>query len=776
MKVIQIEKEREKVAGILNGENSDRTTLNALTDFFYRINQHHPFEILKSYYLEFSSHLFSAITEASLGCADPDMLSQILDVLNKYEIIKDEIEPDDLHRCIHVINKMTVRVWFILGEWKRAVDVLEVITNESLGLENRRTLKSRLAKFSEPFECLDVVNTFFNESHSQSSRICQEIFDEWNQDYKGRKIDRAHLLLVENGMPHDLYKGSGVLLPLDLRVKQRPGDAEEDIIKFNNELLSANGAFTHALKDAVAAARTVAESRYGHEIQNRYFSLSLSVSDKQAAYTGGSLGATVAMLTYCGICNAFFRQTLSAPILESVVTGGVDMLGNLIPVGEKGLKQKVAAAFFSPVKRLMAPWKNMPSALQILESLKRKYPNRHLHIESAENLNQIIDDRNLIHSKPLILPRKVVSGVRRHGRRIAWVASFLVILILVIYLSSKGRLWKDRNPADFRIVGQYLVVNNVSGQEIWRYDFGFPLTNIYYKNPVENIKIKDTDRDGRNELLAGIYENDFPDYSGYFYHFNDNGDIIFQKKTGKKMTFGAVKYSGHYRITFLDAQDFNGDGKYEFITIAHQYPDFPCCVNVWDEEGSVLGEYWHSGQLNRADCFDLDGDGIKEIFALGQNNEYGCAVMAVLHPFDMDGASPQTAGGDYHASEMASGREIYFIRFPRSDIYHLLNGRDQAYQIQEQGNNLQVAIGNKLARNERSLDANNILYYYFNRDFMIQSITISDNYKMKFFQVTGERIDMSSVERKLRHTLFYDGEEWVEEPTMTKYWREKLGE
>ena len=149
--------------------------------------------------------------------------------------------------------------------------------------------------------------------------------------------------------------------------------------------------------------------------------------------------------------------------------------------------------------------------------------------------------------------------------------------------------------------------------------------------------------------------------------------------------------------------------------------------------------------------------------------------MAVLKPFDMDGTSPQTVGGQYYVKDLSSGKELYYIRFPQSDFYSLTASRDWAYQIIDDGRILQLAVGNFVVSSVNRLDDRNILYYFLGRDFSIKEVTISDSYKMKVLELTGESIDELSVERKLKRLLYYDGEKWVKEPTMTKYWRERLG-
>ena len=777
MKIIQIEEQRSKVAEHLSKAASERTKLRSIVRFFQKIRESADFELLLSYYLEFSSSLLSLIRESSLAYTDPEYLLQISELLEVYDShLRKDIDAEEIDRCLQVVRKVLVQTWFILGEWEKGIVELMKVTGEETGVEEKQKLEESLEGQADVYEKLLMVASIFKVKYPRSYALCREILNTWDSEFRSQRSDGMNLLFTEKtGVNNVSKEESGTIVPISVKVKIRPRDAEEDIIKFNNELLPVRGELSHRLRDTIAAARSIVEVNFPRGIVDQYYTFLFSLPEKSASYLGDSWCGVIALLAYCGMVHVFYSKHLALLNGESAVTGATDMQGRLLAVDEYGLKAKITTSFFSPLKRIVVPWKNLPAATQFLESLRKKYPNRHLILESAENLVQLVEDRNLINRKRLTLSRRTISGLKLHKGKMAWALTGMFSMILLISIFFKGEIWKDRNPATYDIIEQYLIVKNLDGEELWRHDFNILMTPRYYFNPVQNVKFVNIDEDEKKEVLIGIYENSYPDVSGRMFIFDDDGTQMLEIKTGREITFGGRPYTDSYRIVFVDVVDINGDSQNEIITISHHAPDFPCCVNVWDMRGNKLNEYWHAGQLNRAYYFDLNEDGIKEIFLLGQNNEYRCAVIVVIHPFASGGISPQTEAGEYHTRDLPRAGELFYIRFPQSDIVRVMSGNDQSYDIQKKEELYQVAIANRIITNVRSFDASNILYYYFNENLILQSLTISNNYKQSYHQTTGEELNIPHTEKRLSQLLYYDGKRWVEETTMVEYWREKVG-
>ena len=758
MKIVEIEKKRSQIAEILESPSSPRFQLRILVDFLYQIRSRTRFDIVRSYFLEFSSPFYNLISDHSMLHTDPEFMIQIRELIDLYMThFQKEIDETRLTQCRKSVNYMLIRIWLILGEWGKAIEELTTLTGETIPDGSLGYLVSH----HDSYEQSSVFCASMQEDCPKSQAICRRIQDNWELDYRSLKSDRMHLLFVEN-TPSKITSdiNGGIMLPLLVKTRIRPRDAEEDLVKFNNEVLPTSGEFGHRVRDAVSAARSSLETRRFYRVTSKYYYFQFSMPDKSPLFEGDSWGCALAVMAHTAMINTYFQQHLHAVNSETVINGGVDLHGGLLPVNEEGLQAKIRTAFFSPIKRLIIPWNNMAYAMECLEILRRRYPRRHLILESAENLNQLVQDRNLVTRKRLTPARRLTSSLRRQKGKLAWALSGLLLIFLVFSINTRGRIWIDRNPATYEIIGQYLIVRNLEGKDLWKYDFSVPLTRQYYFKPAQNVKLKNIDNDEKYEVLIGIYEYNHPETSGHLFVFDNEGSLMLKLKTGREITFGKRSYADHYRIAYVDVVDVESDGKKELVTISHHFPDFPCCVNIWDLNGNKLSEYWHAGHIDRAYFFDLDGDGTSEMFLLGQNNEYRCAVLAVLPPQHHDGISPQSETGQYYTKDIPRAREIHYIRFPQSDIIRVLGGNDQAYKIQKQNNRYQVAIANKKVTDVRDLETANILYYYFNKNFRLENLIISNNYKQAYYRATGQQIDIVQAEERLSRLLYYDGERW----------------
>jgi len=778
MKIIQIENESDKLASTISGNASERFKLQAIVCFLGELSISGDFDRFQSYYLEFSSPFLSFIKESALIYCDPEYLDRISEILRIYQTqFQKALSPSSLSEANSTLKKKLIDTWFILGEWEKAIAELERLTGEVIDDETRNIIEKRLADQGDFFDRLMTITALLKQKYVESYTLCFGLLIEWSKQFVSVNPGRTHLLTVEKGNVNEVTSnGLGVLLPLSLRVTVRPHDADEDLVKFNNELLFPDREIIHRCNDTIAAVRSFVEQTHPKSIGERYYNFQFSIPEKRAEYTGDSWCGCIALLVFCGMVNNFYGQKLYSINDESAVSSIIDIHGNLNSVDVSSLKTKIETTFFSPLRRLVVSYQNMGSALQILELLRRKYPNRHLIIEGEENLNQMLRDRNLVFRKRLNIPRRMFSGVSRHRGKIGWVMAGIMMALAIILFFGNGSLRMDRNPELFDISDSCLIVKNVEGEELWKHDFGIKLTEKYYvDSDFHNIVMEDIDRDGKNECIIGLFEEKAPGLSGRIFIFDHHGRPLLDWITGREMIFGGKKFPNHYRVALIDIVDMENDGRLEIVTISHQFPDFPCCLNVWSLTGEKLGEYWHSGHFSGVQCIDIDGDGIKEIVALGQNNEYRCAVIVVLNPYELEYVSPQILGGEYYNREFPMGREIYYMRLPKSDIHFLLAGRDAAYEIVDHGETFQIAVANGKVSPDKILAYSNILYFFMDRDFRMKEITVSDNYHEKVFELTGKQVDKRSVENRLKKILYYDGERWVTQPTMTRYGREMFG-
>ncbi|MDM7925920.1 MAG: hypothetical protein QUS35_07855 [bacterium] len=594
-----------------------------------------------------------------------------------------------------------------------------------------------------------------------SAGILQSVADRWFSEFGGQDGDRLWLLFAQKADasgPAYEDPDCGFLIAAGLRTRVRlHPDAADDTMRLNNDWVSRSEPFHRLIRDALTAMRPIL-ARTGYAApSDRHGHFLFTLSEKEAAFYGRSLEAPLALLAAGGLVNGYYGRPLVLFPNDTAVTGGVDPQGRILPVDPDGLKAKLRAAFFSPLRRVVVPWPNLQEAVSVIEKLRISHPNRRLELQSADTVEALWNNRNVAARRPVTPAVRLIAGLKRNRSRIAWSAAAAGIL-LGIGLLLAPMLFRDRNPASIDVSGSVLVARSAGGRELWKHDFGVPLTRARYADPSSRVRILDADGDGRSEVLFGVYESEDPaGLSGSLFLFGPDGRVRLRLKTGRAMTFGAESYEDHYRVAFADAVDLDADGTKEIVSIAFHFPDFPCCVNLWSLSGEKLGEYWHSGQIEKAEYIDTDGDGVLELFLTGQNNEYRCAVLTVLKPARMNGASPQTPAGHYRAEGLETGGESAYIRFPKSVLSDLAHNRDSAVHAEDHEGRIRVGLANAAA-STNGLQSH-FIYYIFDHRLRLLDVDAGDCYARRVFELRGRPLTDAELSRPV---LRFDGKGWSE--------------
>jgi len=100
------------------------------------------------------------------------------------------------------------------------------------------------------------------------------------------------------------------------------------------------------------------------------------------------------------------------------------------------------------------------------------------------------------------------------------------------------------------------------------------------------------------------------------------------------------------------------------------YINEPTQIALLDVHGRLFAEYWHAGHIahrpGSLDIADVDGDGRKEIYAVGVNNARQRATLVILDPDTMSGASNEPRGFQLRGFDTDGALARVF--FPRSSM------------------------------------------------------------------------------------------------------------
>ena len=368
-----------------------------------------------------------------------------------------------------------------------------------------------------------------------------------------------------------------------------------------------------------------------------------------------------------------------------------------------------------------------------------------------------------------------------------WSLGTLIILLVLIVTWRAIIFFSPREPHDFQIEDNKLIILDQKHRPIWEYEFpniSLSSNETYHSRFQQKklipgreeaarwflplIYIGDINQDQHKEVLFMVDWNKAQPNS-YFYCFDYRGRLLWQFLPQEAPKFGEITYSKFFRNHGFYLEDFNQDGRQEIIAIFNCETFFPTLLVLLDCEGKSLGHYWNSGRLNEVITYDLEGDGQKEIILGAQNNEWRQCAVIVLSPDQVEGASPQTK--DYYSCKNTSvrGREKYYLLLPLNEVaakivainaissIHILDG--PRFQVNENKANLIYTFDRNM----------NLVYFDFSH-FFLQTFNELKRKGVYPPEMTAKQVANQIKEKGVR---YFDGEKWVKTPTMTRFWKQK---
>jgi len=352
-----------------------------------------------------------------------------------------------------------------------------------------------------------------------------------------------------------------------------------------------------------------------------------------------------------------------------------------------------------------------------------------------------------------------------------------VSIAVALFLVLRGAV-VPKEPVDFMIKGSRLAILNDAGKILWHYDTGlenlagedlyrahFQFKRSDRRAPLPYLLIKDLDGDGHREVLFSLQTQDEA-AEGKLLCFDRSGRLRWQFAGGREMKFGDKTYSGDYRTQGFLAEDLDGDGQLEVLVVSIHRPSWPCQFALLDHQGNLRGEYWNAGYFNDLACGDLNGDGIKEIIAGGQNNEYGLGCLVVFDIASITGGSPQE-DWEFRCQGLRPGSELYYLLFPRTDVDLADGYPTEAVNNVELLSNRRIQVQTALSR----------LYFDLSLSLDSPEVTISHGFMLAHEKaLLGGKVKsvLNSEYKKglVKGIRYWDGNAWHPEPAMNRQWQQ----
>ncbi len=712
---VAIEKQYRELLSYISFPISPRERLLRIKEFVDQLMRH-PDES-ESYLLEVLQHLPDIVYKLDIAGIEPYIMRSLYEdllVLHRYHPSLSDIT--GFERSIDTIRFMTAQLYAFAGNPR----VMLVFLNPNYAEAPPRWMQHLDPDpMVTPYELVRQVDAIAEKNNDTVSYEIDRILEAWTR-FRSIPYSTAIVPVVEFscGSGYMRHNYGGGLRKIRVKVigetPERFDDIHPDIAVYG-----ARPPVEYSMKLPVLAARNLVARTHPH-LMNRYVAGHVQFDNRYAMHEGASANAAIAALTYCTILKTFKQRTTYRISPGVAITGNVNEQGDILPVDQHTLDQKVRAVTFSGIDYLVVPKQQLDQAEHAVSETKEYYPGRRITVIGIGHLHDIFYDRRLTEQEEMSKARFIGRQLRSRKYAVGSVATILLLLIVIALLIIEP---SDKNPVYGNFEGESLVLYNQNYQVVDRIPVG-PEIIMRDTRMVERygragsfIHIADATGDGTNEVIWVSESSDEEITTSVIYCKSiSHNKILWEYPISFNFNFPAKPYVNGNRVSvnYLLIDDFDGTGAPDLVVIGQDYQYFPGFVLRIDlRTGELLGEYVNTGAIVSAFVADITGNGRKEIIAGGNNNAFDEAMLIVLDPQNLKGHSPLR--GDYILEGYEPAEEISYIRFPRTVLGEILSHRSRYNRI----------VGFKNNPGRREFQAYIIDYYNYDPQSAITEVTQS---------------------------------------------------
>lgn len=171
----------------------------------------------------------------------------------------------------------------------------------------------------------------------------------------------------------------------------------------------------------------------------------------------------------------------------------------------------------------------------------------------------------------------------------------------------------------------------------------------------------DIDKDGRLDLFVG---NAGWGNSGAVFYYRNTGTTNVPVWSLVSEDYNNMAPGGRIRVGGIIPSDLDGDGGEELLLQCGTYMWFPGLLALYKgSNGLLMGSYWNPGNICQPVVEDVDGDGIKDVFLTGINNDYSISGSGPYTAFVARFAGTNIWGeapSNIHENSFSIGSHLYY--------------------------------------------------------------------------------------------------------------------
>lgn len=402
---------------------------------------------------------------------------------------------------------------------------------------------------------------------------------------------------------------------------------------------------------------------------SKYHEIIIYFENQNAAYEGTSFSVALT-IGFIEALTKLYNLPYSIKINQGIVTTGqVNQSGEILSVGNSiGLKTE--AVFFSPAQIFVIPKADEQLAQNKLNELKEIYPERKLKIIPSENVDELLDRRNLIDIKKISPFVRVGKAVKRNPVIVLIFLSLFILFGILFYHDY------DDNPFQYEVKQNSILIENKYGKLLWNIKGHFDL--YYLQSYDARVKILDVNNDGKNEVLFSSNQlQDYPnkiDRTNKLILLSHKGKIIWYRTFTKNLESKREKLTPPFGIDFGDTIRINKD--LHILCFSNNGDSYPSAIYLLNLTKNFVASdtLWNHGFVYDLKICDLNEDNEKEVMIHALNNGLEKAEIVHMNLSELKGQIP--SNDDYRLFNIPTANLLHYFTFSNTDFNKYLNLRN----------------------------------------------------------------------------------------------------
>ncbi|MBI3189775.1 MAG: hypothetical protein HYZ33_03910 [Ignavibacteriales bacterium] len=381
-----------------------------------------------------------------------------------------------------------------------------------------------------------------------------------------------------------------------------------------------------------------------------------------------------------------------------------------------------------------------------------------------------------VYRQPTTMLEKFRYFVRKHPVVTTGSTTMAGVFASLLYFSPVNN--KDMNPFDAVPKSREgnLEVINKDLQTIW----SIPSLDLqtYVGKDVNDLKkqiiVTDMNFDQRNEVITtfGLGNDVNPIHTIKI--FSHKQTLENEIKLSEQITFRGQQYSDLFSSVEIFSNGYESAYKKEIIVRADNFRS-PNMIARLDNEGNVIGKYIHfgAGRITEVKNVASVANGILFFGQndIGEEDSLTNAVLAFLDISKLKGVTESSGSRGFGLPTSES--ELYYIRFPLSDMHYLWNTKNTVTSFE-----LTLIEGKRFlkfwVRGQHNYDERNPMEpsfeYLFNENFQIVKVNYNSTTLNARKQLVLEGKLTGTFDEEYLNNLkngvrYWDGREWRSEVT-----------